>query len=173
MVVRYFIIALIWLSSPVLAQPIIAEDVEEEPLTGQTQPVIEEKTYRSIKLRGLDKITTRTEEIEAIMGAVTRFGNLEIIPRACWVAPPNKRPENAALMEVWYWKQGEKPSLVFYGWMFSSSPALSSLEHPVYDLTMLECLEYEEEKPETISEAEEPVEEKSLMDDDEGVKVLN
>ncbi len=27
----------------------------------------------------------------------------------------------------------------FSGWMFSSSPAISALEHPVYDITVLEC----------------------------------
>jgi len=28
---------------------------------------------------------------------------------------------------------------VFSGWMFSSSPAISALEHPVYDITLLAC----------------------------------
>ena len=28
---------------------------------------------------------------------------------------------------------------VFSGWMFASSPAVSSLEHPVYDVTLLAC----------------------------------
>ena len=27
----------------------------------------------------------------------------------------------------------------FSGWMFASSPAVSSLEHPVYDVTLLAC----------------------------------
>jgi hypothetical protein len=28
---------------------------------------------------------------------------------------------------------------VFSGWMFSSSPAVSAMEHPVYDITLLSC----------------------------------
>jgi hypothetical protein len=28
---------------------------------------------------------------------------------------------------------------IFYGWMFSSSPSVSSLEHPIYDITALNC----------------------------------
>ena len=37
-------------------------------------------------------------------------------------------------------KPDEKPVLRFSGWMFASSPALSALEHPVYDLIVLDCL---------------------------------
>lgn len=131
-------------SLPAIAQEtIIAEDSEDTVIE---EPAPVQKTYSGIRFRGLNKVTTKVEDIDAVMGAVTRFGNLEIIPRGCWVAPPNKRPEQAGLMEVWYWKQGEKPSLVFFGWMFASSPALSSLEHPIYDITMLECIEKIEEK---------------------------
>jgi len=28
---------------------------------------------------------------------------------------------------------------VFSGWMFASSPGLSALEHPVYDVWVIEC----------------------------------
>lgn len=135
---------------PANAQEIIVAD-EPETTDVTEQPVVN-KVYNKVRLRGLNKITARSEEIEATMGAVTSFANLEIIPRGCWVAPDNKSPEQAGLLEVWYWKQGEKPTLIFFGWMFASSPALSSLEHPLYDITMLECLQ---EKPEESTDAEE------------------
>ncbi len=137
----------LFFAAPSFAQEVIIAEESEDKIEIE-EPVIQ-KNYIGMRFRGLNKVTTRSEQMEATMGAVTRFGNLEIIPRGCWVAPPHKRPEQAGLMEVWYWKQGEKPSLVFYGWMFGSSPALSSLEHPVYDITMLECIAEEvEEEPE-------------------------
>ena len=95
----------------------------------------------SLKLQGLDKVTARRQELEATMGTVTSFGNLEIVPRACWQSQEEDKPDSAALLEIWQWKSGEKPSFVFFGWMFASSPALSSLEHPIYDLTVLKCIE--------------------------------
>lgn len=158
-------------------ETIIAEDSEEEIMI--EEPVIQ-KNYTGLRFRGLNKITTRSQEIEASMGAVTRFGNLEVIPRGCWVAPPNKRPEQAGLMEVWYWKQGENPTLVFFGWMFASSPALSSLEHPVYDITMIECITEEIEEDITEDKQEkETSEEKAPAEDsdnfpeiDDGVIIL-
>ena len=36
----------------------------------------------------------------------------------------------------------------FSGWMFASSPALSAMEHPVYDLWVLDCENKGEAKPE-------------------------
>jgi hypothetical protein len=29
--------------------------------------------------------------------------------------------------------------LIFSGWMFAQSPALSALEHPVYDIWVVDC----------------------------------
>ena len=96
-------------------------------------------TFNAVKLQGLDKVTARISTIDAPLGVVTRFENLEIIARKCWRSPPEAQPENAALLEVRELKPGEAPQDIFKGWMFSSSPALSSLEHPVYDLTVIEC----------------------------------
>lgn len=40
-------------------------------------------------------------------------------------------------------RDGEQPDqeLLFSGWMFSSSPGLSALEHPVYDVWVIRCTE--------------------------------
>ena len=37
------------------------------------------------------------------------------------------------------WGQALDDDVVFSGWMFASSPAVSSLEHSVYDVTVLAC----------------------------------
>ena len=36
---------------------------------------------------------------------------------------------------------------LFSGWMFASSPALSALEHPVYDVWVIDCAQSEPEPP--------------------------
>lgn len=108
---------------------------------GMDAPPAREKLYAydTVFLQGLNKVTARAESLEAPVGTVIRFGNLEIIPRTCWKSPPEEQPENAALLEIWELKPKQKPQQIFYGWMFSSSPGLSALEHPVYDVTVLEC----------------------------------
>lgn len=95
--------------------------------------------YDAVALRGLNKVTARISSFTAPLGTVVRFGNLEIVARRCWRAPPDEQPENAALLEIWELKPGEGPQRIFLGWMFSSSPAISALEHPVYDITVSEC----------------------------------
>jgi hypothetical protein len=90
-------------------------------------------------LQGLNKITARTFPLEVKVGSSTRFDVLEVDVKKCWKAPPEERPENKALLEIWEQKAGEERKRIFYGWMFSSSPGLSSLEHPVYDITVVEC----------------------------------
>jgi hypothetical protein len=96
-------------------------------------------TYDTALLQGFDKVTARISTIEAPVGDVVRFGTLEIIARVCDKRPPEEPPESAAFLDIWEVRRGEPPSSVFRGWMFASSPALSALEHPVYDVWVLDC----------------------------------
>ena len=90
-------------------------------------------------IQGLDKINARVSQFEAPVGTSVRFGTLSVVVRDCERSPPEERPENAAFVEVYETRPGETRQRLFSGWMFSSSPALSALEHPVYDLNLLEC----------------------------------
>lgn len=90
-------------------------------------------------LQGLDKVTARISTIEAPIGQAVHFGSLEITVRACRKHPPEEPPEVAAFLEIREKKADEEPKLLFSGWMFASSPALSTLQHPVYDLWVVDC----------------------------------
>ncbi len=91
-------------------------------------------------MQGLDKVSARISRFEARVGQPVSFGRLSILVRDCQKSAPEDRPENAAFIEIGETKPGEgKPQRLFSGWMFSSSPALSALDHPVYDVNLLEC----------------------------------
>jgi len=94
------------------------------------------------QLQALDKITARISTLVAPIDEPIRFGTLEIMVRRCAFRPPEKTPENAAFIEVHDrgHDQTQPSKSVFTGWMFSSSPAVSGLEHPVYDITLIDCL---------------------------------
>jgi hypothetical protein len=94
----------------------------------------------TVVLQGLDKITARVSTIKVPVGQTVNFGALQITARACDKHPPEEAPEAAAFLEVVEVEPDEKPVLRFSGWMFASSPALSALEHPVYDLVVLDCM---------------------------------
>lgn len=94
------------------------------------------------RLEALDKVTGRVSVIDAAVGAPTRFGTLGIRVRACHRRPPELPPDSAALLRIDEPRRGEPEArTLFSGWMFSSSPSLSALEHPVYDVIVLDCLE--------------------------------
>jgi hypothetical protein len=79
--------------------------------------------------------------------------------RTCFQAPPQDTPESAAFLEIHALgaesarvsaaeragkaPKGPKPigpdGLLFSGWMFASSPGLSALEHPTYDVWVISC----------------------------------
>ena len=92
----------------------------------------------SVLLRGVDKITGRTNTTEIEVGIPTTIGDIRITLERCLKAPPEETPENSAFFfmeEI----TGETANVIFNGWMFSSNPALSAMEHPIYDIWVLEC----------------------------------
>ena len=91
-------------------------------------------------LHGLDKVTARTERLQASIKQKIYFGTLTIKVRTCYKNPPTENPESAVFVEITDNVIGQGNSLVFNGWMFSSSPALSALEHPIYDVWVVDCI---------------------------------
>lgn len=91
-------------------------------------------------LRTLDKVTARVSTIQVPVGSATELGSLEVTVRACDKRPPEETPESAAFLEISEAIQGEPAKMLFSGWMFASSPSLSALEHPIYDIWVVDCV---------------------------------
>ncbi|HUX80580.1 MAG TPA: DUF2155 domain-containing protein [Alphaproteobacteria bacterium] len=94
-----------------------------------------------VTLQGLDKQTARVFIIDARIGQTIEFGNLKIIVRHCEKAPLADRQESMAFVSISEEKPNSHPENLFAGWMFASSPALSALDHPIYDVWVKECKE--------------------------------
>ena len=105
------------------------------------------ETYASwIKFEGakfsiLDKTTARIEKLELNLNDEEVLGSLTIVLKSCQNRPPDYLPESAAYVEIYdkLNKNYEEGTLIFSGWMFSSSPAISALEHPIYDIFLISC----------------------------------
>lgn len=93
-----------------------------------------------VVLQGLDKITARVSTFSVPLDQVAEFGSLKVLVRACYKTPPEEAPENAAFLEIVEQKPDSEARKMFGGWMFSSSPAVSALEHPVYDVWVHNCI---------------------------------
>ena len=117
---------------------------------GLAQPVGETAVFT-----GLDKITARITRLEVPIGERVQFGTLEILADSCNKRPPTETPETTAFVEVFdigktLADQLEErdpaeaelprpPARLFSGWMFASSPGLNAVEHPVYDVWLIDC----------------------------------
>ncbi|MCC3860097.1 DUF2155 domain-containing protein [Pseudemcibacter aquimaris] len=92
-----------------------------------------------VTLGALNKITAKLETIEVVQDQTVKFGTMEITMRTCSSNPPEETPESVAFLEIVDLGHSGEANEVFKGWMFASSPAVSSLEHAVYDVWVTDC----------------------------------
>ena len=136
----------------VIVAPPIDEAVEEEvaevastpTVTTPTEPLRRQRRRVAI-VEAIDKITARSMRFEVeVGGRPVRFEKALIISaRACEVSAGDEQVADAiAYLDVSLQPrgvmQGERRE-IFRGWMFASSPAVSSLQHPLYDAWIVGC----------------------------------
>src|SRR3990167_7190136 len=92
-----------------------------------------------VTLQGLDKQTGRVFIIDAPLGKPIEFGTLKIIVKHCEKAPIDDRQESMAFLTISEEKPVGNLQNLFSGWMFASSPDLSAIDHPTYDVWVKEC----------------------------------
>lgn len=104
------------------------------------------------KMQAMDKITGRVSVIEVPVNGEVKFGSFSIVVRACKKTPPEETPENYAFVDVADTGKDGKPYNIFKGWMMSSSPALNAVEHPIYDVWLLQCIDKTTDKKSPLSD---------------------
>lgn len=114
---RWLAFALAMCASPLLAQ----EETEKAP---------------GAVLRGLDKLNGNVVDITLQTREATRFGSLEIRLTECRYPSGNPSGDAFAGLEI---IDPERRQILFQGWMIASSPALSAMDHPRYDIWVLRC----------------------------------
>jgi hypothetical protein len=88
---------------------------------------------------GLDKITGRIVSFEVKVDETVQFGALQMTARVCFTKPPTETPNTTSFVEVEETGTDGKSRKVFSGWMFAASPGLHGIEHPVYDIWLVDC----------------------------------
>lgn len=127
------------------AAPVTAEAVAAPAETTEevTTPTYEPQKFAI--LQTLDKVTARTATLQVPVGRAVAVGPLFLDVKTCQKTPPTEQPEASAFVQVWEAtpkdkSKSEAPSQwVFSGWMFASSPALSAIDHPIYDVWLKDC----------------------------------
>jgi hypothetical protein len=88
---------------------------------------------------GLDKITGRIINFDVAIGETVQFGALQVTPRACYTRPPTETPNTDGFLEVDEVTLQGEVRRIFTGWMFAASPGLHAVEHPIYDVWLMDC----------------------------------
>jgi len=97
-------------------------------------------------VEAIDKITAESMRFEVeVGGRPVRFEKTLILTaKACEVSAADEQVSDAvAYLEVTLQPRGviqvSEPRQIFRGWMFASAPAISGLQHPVYDAWIVGC----------------------------------
>lgn len=88
---------------------------------------------------GLDKITGRIVQFDVAVNETVQFGALQVTPKSCLTSPPTEQPETVAFVEVDEITLQNETRRIFSGWMFAASPGLNAVEHPIYDIWVIDC----------------------------------
>ena len=105
---------------------------------------------------GLDKTTGRIINFDVAIDETVQFGALQVTPKVCNTRPQTETPQTTSFVEVdeliLKSERGADPKpeaakadakqeakRIFSGWMFASSPGLHGVEHPVYDVWLVDC----------------------------------
>ncbi len=105
---------------------------------------------------GLDKTTGRIINFDVAIDETVQFGALQVTPRVCNTRPQTETPQTTGFVEVDELilkpdrrsEQRLEPAKtdgkqeakrIFSGWMFAASPGLHGVEHPVYDVWLVDC----------------------------------
>tara|TARA_B100001167_G_C16459630_1_gene162867 strand:- start:18 stop:416 length:399 start_codon:yes stop_codon:yes gene_type:complete len=91
-------------------------------------------------LGALNKVSGKISKIKVEDNNEMSFGTLKIVVSACKKSLPEDPPENSAFIEIWDKKIDKEEKKIFSGWMFSSSPSISAVDHAVYDVWVIDCM---------------------------------
>src|SRR5882757_865237 len=116
--------------SPASLQP--GDEVVSEP---PAQKIVNKKASFS----GLDKITGRIINFDEDIGETVQFGALRVKTDACYTRPATEAANTDAFVEVDEITLQGEVKRIFSGWMYAASPGLHGVEHPIYDIWLVDC----------------------------------
>ncbi|WP_306005130.1 DUF2155 domain-containing protein [Aquicoccus porphyridii] len=104
------------------------------PLSGMAEEV---SPGKGAVIRTLDKINGMVEDIELANREAVEIGRIKVTLGECRFPVGNPAGDAYAFLTV---TEEGRDSPVFIGWMIASSPALSAMDHPRYDVWVLRCI---------------------------------
>ena len=85
----------------------------------------------------LNKITTNVDKVTLPLKENYFYQELKIYPIDCHFSGPYENSEIGIYLNIYHKDSKEK---IFNGWMLKSLPSISSMEHPIYDIWVEDCI---------------------------------
>lgn len=122
-----------WLNSTALFGPLLCCLIAVAATAGTAQEVAQAP---GAVLRGLDKIAGSSEDYVVDVGAAFTIGTLVVTLAECRFPRADPASEAYAWLTI---RDESRAQVLFDGWMIASSPGLNALDHPRYDVWVLNC----------------------------------
>ncbi len=133
--------------APLINLEDILPSYDEEIENVFTDEIIAKKEFNQTKsveynnpiatLSILNKITAEVEKFSLQLKESYLYAELRIYVIDCYNSKPYEKKETAAYLNIYNHNTNNK---IFNGWMIKSLPSVSSLEHPIYDIWVDECV---------------------------------
>jgi hypothetical protein len=117
----------------------LEERTEDQTSTLPRVPDVEAELAASAAggvVRVLDKISGQVIDLELLAGDSGEVGPLAVTLLDCRYPVSNPAGDSFVLLSI----RHRAADPVFEGWMIASSPAVSAMDHPRYDVWALRCL---------------------------------
>ena len=111
-----------------------AEEIKVAPLNDND---INNDNVIMIEISILNKITTNVERVKLPLKENYHYQELKIYPIDCHLSEPYEKSEVGIYLNIHHKDSNEK---IFNGWMLKSLPSISSMEHPIYDIWVEDCI---------------------------------
>jgi hypothetical protein len=117
------------------ASPVVAQETTPLGGTGSAPSVVASGV--GVVLRGLDKVSGDTIDVELATGTMTRLFGLDVRSVECRYPADNPSGDAVSFLQIY---QTGTTDTIFQGWMMASAPALNALDHSRYDVWVLRCI---------------------------------
>ncbi len=122
---------------PSYDEDIVLNNAEQFTETKQNDNEISNNNVIMAEISILNKITTNVDRVKLPLKENYLYQDLKIYPIDCHLSGPYEKSEVGIYLNIHHKDSQEK---IFNGWMLKSLPSISSMEHPIYDIWVEDCI---------------------------------
>ena len=97
------------------------------------------QAFNQAKIVAINKIVANSQTLIVNINEPIFFHNLEVKLLKCFKNLDPYHEDSYGLFNLVEYKMNDDAKNIFQGWLISSSPSLSTLQNPIYEIFILDC----------------------------------